>query len=156
MKRQWTQSELDSYGKEYCAILRKSIKNHRKKRMPDITKTDKWDIPRVAVACSSTVSPYYRVRGRNASTLKNPHPTLYATYPSVKKDVNPPAFPGEPHYQEGHCAEPHAAHKLLNRMDRRRIRMNINEIMFGKAYHVCNSVEIAYCATCKLTFPQLR
>lgn len=119
-------------------------------------KTDAWDIPRVAVACSSLKAPYHAERNRNCSDLRNPHPTLFASYPSQRNKKNMPSYPYEPHYQEGHCAEPHAAHKLLKVMDKYNRSIGISDISFGKAFSVKDNLEKPYCATCKQTFSQLR
>lgn len=153
--QRWSQRELDIKAKDYCAILRRRVMNYRKQGDIKSTKTDSWDIPRVAVACASKVSPYLCARGRNCSNLIHPHPILLASYPSVKRDPQTPAYPLEPHFAEGHCAEPHAANKLLNKMAKKRF-INISDILFGKAFSVKNSLEKPYCATCKQTFPQLR
>lgn len=154
--RQWTQDELDNWGKEFCDSLYRRVVNHRKHGDIGTMKTDAWDIPRVAVACSSTVAPFIGVRGRNCSNLRNPHPTLSASYPSNRREPNMPTYPGEPHYAEGHCAEPHAAQKLLNSMDSAGSGIGIANIHFGKAFSVKNNTLKPACATCKQTFPQLR
>lgn len=152
----WTQRELDNYGKEYCTSLCDRVKRHRTNGDIKSMQTDAWDIPRVAVACSSTLAPYIGERGRNCSDLQNPHPTLEASYPSNRHEKNMPSYPNEPHYHEGHCAEPHAAHRLLNEMDIHGTPIQIADIHFGKAYSVKNSTVKPPCATCKQTFPQLR
>lgn len=152
----WTQRELDKYGKDYCASLCARVRRHR--AHGDITsmQTDAWDIPRVAVACSSIKAPYIGERGRNCSDLMQPHPTLKANYPSIRHERYMPRYPREQHFQEGHCAEPHAAHKLLNEMEKQGRPIRILDIHFGKAYSVKNGTVKPPCATCKQTFPQLR
>lgn len=152
--RQWSQHELDEYGKEYCLILRERVQKHR--RQGNNKQYGQWDIPKVAVACASTVVPYEKERGHNCANLYNPHPKLYTSYPSVKNEQNPPQYPNEPHYPEGHCAEPHAAHRVLNKMDVYNRPIQIADLAFGKAYSVKYLIIKEYCATCKLTFPQLR
>lgn len=152
----WTQNELDNYGREYCDALCNRVKKHRKHGDISSMKTDAWDIPRVAVACSSDWPPFIGERGRNCSDLQNPHPALRVSYPSNRHELNMPTYPGEPHYHEGHCAEPHAAHKLLNKMDEYHVALPVYEIHFGTAFSVKNSMPVPYCATCKQTFPQLR
>lgn len=154
--RPWEQQELDNYGKDYCDSLYTRVKKHRTHGIITSMQTDAWDIPRVAVACSSKQSPYIGERGRNCSDLIKPHPTLKAYYPSIRHERNMPTYPGEPHYSEGHCAEPHAAHKLLNEMENAGLPIQIADIHFGKAYSVKNSTVKPPCATCKQTFPQLR
>lgn len=151
----WTQQELDGYALEYATNQCKRVKNYRKHG--DIgSQSILWDIPRVSVACASKVAPFHGERDRNCSNLRNPHRTLYNSYPSVKKETNPPSYPNEPHYAEGHCAEPHAAHRLLNTMDLCHKPICIADIQFSTAFKVKDGIPIAYCATCKLTFPQLR
>ena len=149
----WTQEEIDNYGRDYGLILRDRVREHRKHGK---IRKGQWDIPRVAVACASSVAPYVMDRGHNCADLRKPHQTLRASYPSVKNEQGAPQYPGEPHYSEGHCAEPHAAHKVLNDMDKWHQPIQIRNLQFGKAYDVKHLTVRAYCATCKLTFPQLR
>ena len=88
------------------------------------TKTDSWDMPIVVAACGSNKSPYRSKTGRNNSTLRNPNPILDTTYYNFGCRVGdkPPRpvrlYPGEDHFEAGHCAEPHAAHALLNEMSK--------------------------------------
>lgn len=148
----WTQKEIDRYGQDYCIILRERVIKHRKEGK---IRKGQWDIPKVAVACASTVAPYEMERGHDCADLRNPHPILRASYPSVKNDPNAPKYPSEPHFAEGHCAEPHAAHKVLNIMKRYQPNIRIADLQFGNAYVVKYLTVKDYCATCKLTFPQL-
>ena len=152
--RPWTQQELDEYGKEYCIILQNRVQKHR--RESNNRRYGQWDIPKVVVACASRIAPFDKERGHNCENLRNPHPVLHASYPSVKNEYDPPQYPGEPHYPEGHCAEPHAAHRVLNQMDGYGKRVQIADLEFGNAYSVKYETIKPYCATCKLTFPQLR
>ena len=151
--RPWAQQDIDNFGKDYCLILRDRVKEHRQHGN---IRRGQWDIPRVAAACASNTSPYVMERGHNCADLRNPHQTLKSSYPSVKNEQWAPQYPGEPHYSEGHCAEPHAAHKVLNEMDKCHHPIQIQNLQFGKAYEVKYITEKANCATCKLTFPQLR
>lgn len=144
---------MDEYGIEYCHILRDRVQKHRREGN---CRYGQWDIPKVVIACASKSAPFDKERGHNCANLRNPHPTLYASYPSVKNEQNPPEYPDEPHYPEGHCAEPHAAHKVLNRMDEYGRPVQIADLEFGHAYCVKYETVKPPCATCKLTFPQLR
>lgn len=150
---QWRQQEINRYGLDYCLILRKRVIKHRKEGQ---LRKGQWDIPKVAVACASNVAPYEMDRGHNCADLQNPHPTLKASYPSIKREQNAPKYPGEEHFAEGHCAEPHAAQRVLNEMTRLHKPIKIEDLQFGIAYSVKHLTVKSYCATCKLTFPQLR
>lgn len=94
--RPWTQQELDEYGKEYYRILQDRVQKHR--RESNNRRYGQWDIPKVAAACASRIAPFDKERGHNCENLWNPHPTLHASYPSVKNEQNPPQYPGELHY----------------------------------------------------------
>ena len=85
--RPWTQLELDEYGKEYCKILQNRVQKHRWKGKN--RHYGQWVIPIVAVACASKIAPFVKERGHNCENLMNPHSTLYASYPSVKKRTKP-------------------------------------------------------------------
>lgn len=152
----WSQRELDNWGREFSDSLYHRVVKHRRHGDIKSMQTDAWDIPHVAVACSSTVAPFIGERGKNCSDLRSPHPTLFASYPSNRHEPNMPTYPGEPHYSEGHCAEPHVAHQLLNQMDKAGQPIKIADIHFGKAFSVKNDTVKPACATCKQTFLQLR
>ena len=145
-KSPYNKSQLDSIGRRYTQEL---INNVHKCRIG--YSGNNWDYPTVAVACGSMKNPYYMRKGHSCETLHNPHPTLFAAYPSTKKGTTPKQFT-----REGHCAEPHAAHKLLNAMTKCKKPIQVSDILFGKAFSVIDCIPVAYCPTCKKTFPQLK
>lgn len=144
-------------AKEYCAEL---AKRTRKNRINDTLPNNGghgFNIPKVVVACTSVVPPYFVCRARNNKTLQNPHPTLSAAYPPLAANGKPQtrSIPGVDYYPAGHCAEPHAAHILLNNMNARKNPIAIEDIRFSLAFKVKNQSVEPYCGTCRLTFPQL-
>lgn len=145
-------------AKQYCSFLFKRLKKNRiDDSMPNRSKYG-FNIPKVVVSCTSDVAPYLICRGRNNKTLQNPHPTLQAAYPPHRYNGQPlnKSIPKVDYYPVGHCAEPHAAHILLNNMDGRGKSIKINNIIFSLAYNVKNQSVVPYCGTCRLTFPQLK
>lgn len=112
-----------------------------------------------SVSCSSKKSPYKAKNTYNCTTLKKCHHTLAASLP-CKLGEKPSRriktkITGSP-FLAGHCAEPHAAQKLLNSMSNAAINMKIKDIDFSDALMVKNNLLKDYCRTCKLTFPQLQ
>lgn len=161
----YTKRELDEAAKNRCGQYRNKVKKHRvncPQNLITSTKTDSWDMPIVVVACCSTKKPYVLKTGRNNSTLRNCHPKLTAAYSCYNTRVGkkPPhamrLYPMEPHFEAGHCAEPHAAHALLNTMDKLRVVLSITMIDFSHAINCKNNTVHDYCGTCKLVFPKLR
>ena len=151
-------ASLNNVAKNYCASLSKRI---RKNRIADDRPNNSkygFNIPKVVAACSSNVPPYFVCRGRNNHDLQNPHPVLAAAYPPLRGDNTPQyRIPGvKKHYRVGHCAEPHAAHTLLNNMYEWGCPIVISDIRFSLAYRVKNQSVVPYCGTCRLTFPQLK
>ena len=145
---------LNKSAKEYCTILAKRIKymyNSNSFVSPG------FNIPKVVAACTCNFPPFIVCRARNNNDLQNPHPTLAAAYPPVNNDMKPiQRIPGvRNYYRVGHCAEPHAAHILLNNMDEWRHPIEINDIRFSLAFRIKNQAVVPYCGTCRLTFPQL-
>lgn len=144
--RPYTKQQLDRIGLAYIGSL---INNVRRCRIGQ--HGNAWDYPAVAVACSSNKTPFYMRKGHSCESLRNPHPTLFASYPSTKKGTTPKRYT-----REGHCAEPHAAHKLLNAMTKSNKTILVSDILFGKAFRVIDCSPVAYCSTCRKTFPQLK
>lgn len=149
---------LCSAAKNYCAHLARRI---RKNRIDDTLPNDGshgFNIPKVVAACTSNVPPYFVCRGRNNNDLQTPHPTLQAAYPPIWGNMKPvnQSIPDVEYYRVGHCAEPHAAHTLLNNMDFWGHPIAIRDIRFSLAFNVKNQAVVPYCGTCRLTFPQLR
>lgn len=152
MKRaqQRTKQELNLDARQYAGHLIRLVHKCR------VGKGRYWDIPRVVVACASLKSPFILKHAHSCESVKHPHSTLSSSYPSQRNEPGMPKYPREAHFPEGHCAEPHAAHKLLNAMDKARQPIQISDILFGSAISVINGTVKPYCATCKQTFPQLR
>ena len=149
--RQWTIGELNNDARVYARTIISRVHRCR------VSKCGRyWDIPRVVVACASQKAPFHLKHAYCCCDLHHPHPTLFAAYPSQNNPQSIPQYPGEPHFAEGHCAEPHSAHKLLNAMDREGCPIQIGNIQFSNAYVVKDEIIKPYCATCKQTFPQLR
>ena len=148
--------DLNKKAKEYCAIL---VKRVMKNRIDDSLPNDGshgFNIPKVVAACTCDIPPFFVCRGRNNNDLQNPHPTLARAYPPVNGDMKPIIrMRGVRYYRVGHCAEPHAAHILLNNMDAYNHPISISDIRFSLAYKVKNQAVAPYCGTCRLTFPQL-
>ena len=148
---------LNKRAKEYCTILAKRI---RKNRINDNLPNDGspgFNIPKAVAACTCDIPPFIVCRARNNNDLQNPHPTLAAAYPPVNNDMKPiQHIPGvRYYYRVGHCAEPHAAHILLNNMDAWMHPIEISDIRFSLAFRIKNQAVVPYCGTCRLTFPQL-
>ena len=163
--RPYTKRELDTIAKERCRKYRNRVKNNRvycPEEEIKSTKDDSWDMPLVVAACSSERNPYEVKTGRNNSTLRNCNTVLKTAYEKngVRIGEKPPhpvrLYPGEDYFEAGHCAEPHAAHALLNVMKRHGVTLKIGEIDFSSAYNCKNNTVHDYCGTCKLVFPQLR
>lgn len=160
-KRPNSDVSLCKNAKQYCSLL---IKRRNDDRIKDVqpSKNKKsrngFNIPKVVVSCTSDVSPYYICRSRNKRTLQKPHPTLKAAYPPHRPNGIPlkKSIPKVDYYPVGHCAEPHAAHALLNKMDKKGNPIQIDAIRFSLAYCVKNLAIVPYCGTCRLTFPQLK
>lgn len=153
-----TNEALNNAAKGYCAFLAKRIKKNRiNDNRPNDGKYG-FNIPKVVAACTSDLYPYFVCKGRNNNDLKNPHPTLAAAYPPQggnRKPIKKP-IPRINYYPVGHCAEPHAAHKLLQKMDSGGQPIAIRDIRFSFAFSVKNQSVVPYCGTCRLTFPQLK
>ena len=149
---------LCKVAKNYCAHLARRM---RKNRIDDTLPNDGrlgFNIPKVVAACTSKFPPYFVCSARNNNTLQNPHPTLQAAYPPLRANGRPvnQTLPEVDYYPAGHCAEPHAAHILLNNMDALGHPIAIRDIRFSLAYKVKNQIVVPYCGTCRMTFPQLR
>lgn len=116
------------------------------------------DLPLVMVACSAVRFPFTARIGRNNETLLNAHPTLERAYQTIGLRIgqvpsrSQRITPRLSHKEAGRCAEPHAAHKLLNKVN----GLRIDQMLFSLAYDVKNSQPHGYCGTCQLVFPQLR
>ena len=161
----YTSQELSQMALQEISRSRARVIRHRQRYDSDVdyksTKTDLWDPPRIVVACGSLISPYKAAHGRQNSTLKKCHPILEKAYESKGLRIGCPVpkklktNADQKYWLPGHCAEPHAVHKLLNIMDWWN-PIRISDIVFGKAFRVINGMPIAYCNTCKLVFPQLR
>ena len=160
--RPYTQQELNTQTKEYCANLRERVIKHRRNCLAEeisSLKDDRWDIPRVAVSCGSLKSPYLSANGRNSSYVRNMHPTLLQAH--LQKGIyigfKPlRTIPNAEYFVAGQCAEPHAAHHLLNEVTKYGGYISVIDILFSLAYRVKNSTVRPYCQTCKTIFPQLR
>ena len=160
--RPYSNEELNSQAKAYCATLRNRVINHRCNSTEeefDSTKTDWWDIARVTAVCATPKPPFSSEHGRNCSYMRNAHPLLLEAY--TKKGMTLGQKPkrtgdGKERFAAGQCAEPHAAHKLLNTIDKGGQEIAVDEIMFSRAYNVKNGKVRAYCETCKTVFPQLK
>lgn len=156
----YTQRQLNERVRHYCDNLFDRMVKHRIAGNDyDNSKTNAWDITLVAVSCASNKSPFMVADDHNSTTLKKCHPTLDASLP-CKLGEKPskrlmPKIKGVP-YPAGHCAEPHAAQKLLNKMSNAAKEIEIRDIDFSEALTVKNKLPMDYCRTCKLTFPQLR
>ena len=159
--RPYTKQELNTQAKEYCATLRKRVNHHRcNSPVEDLNslKDDRWDIPRVAVSCASQIPPFISENGRNCSYMRNIHQTLLRVHQvkGIQIGTKPPrTVKGAEYFVAGQCAEPHAAHRLLNQMDKVGRMISISDIQFSLAYRVKNSTVRAYCQTCKTIFSQL-
>lgn len=163
--RPYTKQELDEVAKNRCGQYRNRVKNYRVSCPLDSLlsmKTDSWDLPLVVAACGSHKAPYKVKTGRNNSTLRDCNNVLMNAYfdhgmridekPSHKDRLNKK----DAHYKAGHCAEPHAAHALLNEMQKHGVLLRIADIGFSSAFNCKNNTVHDYCGTCKLVFPQLQ
>lgn len=159
--RPYTKQELNTQAMEYCATLRKRVRKHRCNcPVEDLTslKDDRWDIPRVVVSCASQKPPFISEKGRNCSYMRSVHPALLRVHQikGIRIGSKPlREVKGAEYFVAGQCAEPHAAHRLLNQMDKVGITIGVCDILFSLAYRVKNSTVRAYCQTCKTVFPQL-
>lgn len=160
--RPYTKQELNTQAKAYCATLRNRVINHRRNSPEEefsSTKTDWWDIARVAAVCATPKPPFSSERGRNCSYMRNAHPLLQRAYARKRMTVGQKpmrTWDGKEHFAAGQCAEPHAAHKLLNTIEKGGKRIAVEEILFSLAYKVKNGMVRLYCETCKTVFPQLQ
>lgn len=161
----YTKKQLSRIAQESCRQMFQRVMNYRNKSHTDkqysSTKEDLWDPPRVVVTCASNVPPFLRETKHQSSSLKKCHPTLSSAYLKVGLQVNRPVdrqlriIPGLDYWVPGHCAEPHAANALLNRMTNASMQIKIENIVFGLAFNVSNRTPKPYCGTCRLVFPQL-
>ena len=164
--RPYTLRDLCEFAKDSCAKSRERVLKHRSDYYTNeeykSTRNDWWDPPRVVVACASMIPPFMREKRCQSSTLRAGHPALQMAYRNVGMKIGTPLSKpkkeklGKPCWEPGHCAEPHAAHALLNTMDKYGVNLHINQIQFGIAFKVMNSIPMPYCNTCKAVFPQLR
>ena len=161
----YTREQLSKIAQESCRKMRQRVMNYRKKNhtyeLLISTKVGFWDPPRVVVTCASNVPPFLRETKHQASSLKKCHPTLSSAYQDVGIQVGRPVdrilrtIYGLAYWVPGHCAEPHAANALLNRMKNASVQIKIDNIVFGLAFNVSNQTPKPYCGTCRLVFPQL-
>ncbi len=90
----------------------------------------------------------------------NPKPE-YVYYEDVRTRLTRIGIIGRYHIGNcylGSCAEPHAANKLLNRLNKTRkqnIVTNSGTFIFSKALRIRTQQEVKYCKICKQTFKQL-
>lgn len=150
---QYTDQEMLNATLHYRSELLKRV---QKKRLTnDKNLWVSYDLPRVVVSCSSKLAPYLLEKGHNCRTLKNCHNTLISALPAeigtiIQKPIR--KFPGMEYYEVGHCAEFHAAHKLLNAYDKIKSLPDISYIAFSLAIKVSSGLKRSYCGTCKETF----
>lgn len=147
---------LNMIAREYCNQQAKRVQKNRKDDDLQNNSPFGYNIPKVVAACTSNISPYFVCRGRNDHSPMSPHPVLRATYPKRGQYGLIQRTKKTRFYPVGHCAEPHAANKLLYDMAHRGKSLKIMDLRFSFAYNVKHSAVVDYCGTCKLTFPQLR
>lgn len=156
----YTHEELNILTKHWCASLVNRVINHRIAGNDYCsTKDNRWDINITAVSCSSNKSYFYAVHAHNCTTLKSCHPNLAKVLPG-KLGEKPhkatlPTITGYA-YPIGHCAEPHAAQKLLNAGSKVGKNIQVPDIIFSLAIDIKNGLPKEYCRTCKISFKQLR
>ena len=147
---------LNMIAREYCNRQAQRVLKNRKDDDLQNNSPFGYNIPKVVVACTSNISPYFVCRGRNDHSPMSPHPVLRAAYPKRGQYVHILRTKKTKFYPIGHCAEPHAANKLLVDMARRGKHLAIRDLRFSFAFNVKHSAVVDYCGTCQLTFTQLR
>ena len=147
---------LNMIAREYCN--QQAHRVHKNRKDDDLHNNSPfgYNIPTVVAACTSNKSPYLVCRGRNDHSPMSPHPILRAAYPKRVQYGLLPRTKKTRFYPVGHCAEPHAANRLLYEMSYKGKHLLIRDLRFSFAYSVKNSAVVEYCGTCKLTFPQLK
>lgn len=87
----------------------------------------------MVVACGSLKCPFKVEKRYNCTTLRNGHNTLESEHLAVEMTIGQRLTrqikqkTGKPCCGQGHCAEPHAVHTLLNTMDKLGGALQINE-----------------------------
>ena len=162
--RQYTKRQLDTMAKQRCGEIRATIL----KRRVGMTRADfgrddiEVDVKKVVAACSLDFPPYIARIGTNNDTLWDAHPLLQQFYHNVGLQIGqtPPRAMQLYHvkpYPAGHCAEPHAVHRLFNSVPFRLLQgVTVNNLLFSTAFDIKNNAPHPYCGTCLHTFPQLR
>lgn len=147
---------LNMIARGYCNQQAQRV--HKKRIDDDLHNNSPFgfNIPKVVAACTSNISPYLVCRGRNDHSPMSPHPVLRDAYPQTSQYRHSPRTKRTKFYPVGHCAEPHAANRLLYEMSYKGKHLSIRDLRFSFAYRVKNSAVVEYCGTCKLTFPQLK
>lgn len=154
--RPLSDDSLNTIAREYCNQQVQRVQKNRKDDDLQNKSPFGYNIPKVVAACTSNNFPYLVCRGRNDLSPMSPHPVLKAAYPKRGKYGLISRTKKTIFYPVGHCAEPHAANKLLYDMTHRGKSLKIMDLRFSFAYNVKHSAVVDYCGTCKLTFPQLR
>ena len=171
----YTKAELNKVVEQYRGYQANRVRNYRLKKHTEeekkSTKADHWDLPLTVCSCGSLVTPYMAESGRNCSALKAAHPVLAAAYKNItdksgsvigsiplgQKPSNPMrsalGLKGKDSFEAGRCAEPHAAHKLMNKVGK---ITDVSEILFSDALDARYPIPKSYCVTCQCVFPQLR
>lgn len=140
--------KLERTVEHYCSTLVNCHKKQRRFVLHDGKRKPIWDLPMVAVTCSS--------KSTNKSNHSKPVNTRsYDKVPDLKHALLRCGEIGAQGnfdiYQVGRCAEPHAAKDCL--LDDR--KSSIDDLSFSTA-RVIKTREIKrYCGNCRHTFPQL-
>ena len=171
----YTIGELNRMVEQYRVSQGSRVHNYRMRTHTDeekkSTKTDQWDLPLTVCSCGSLVPPFIAASGRNCSALKEPHSVLLAAYGQIKDASglivgsiqmgHKPnsiireslGLKGEDSFDAGRCAEPHAAHRLMNESGAIK---DVSAILFSVALDARYPIAKPYCVTCRCVFPQLR
>ena len=133
---------LNMIARNYCNQQARRV--HRMRIDDDLHNNSPFgfNVPKVVAACTSDRFPYLVCRGRNNHSPKNPHPVLKTAYPKSGQYSHLPRTKRTRFYPVGHCAEPHAANKLLYDMSNYGQRLSIMDLRFSYAYRVKNGVVV--------------
>lgn len=141
--------ELNKSVKLFCKRLAKDVQKEfkRKRKNPP-----KWDYPAMASVCCWSNRPETFYEGVTTYVNHNSYPNRLLRNKLLRLGQIGRMNKAVCEYPIGHCAEPHAAQKLLKN---EKGCNNLGDIYFSVAMRPRTCEKFAPCYNCRKTFPTL-